>query len=252
MSEKSNCQNGKSTKCSDKDTMVVLNGAVAGVAALAGPAIEGLDLPDDLKEIVYVIVNGLFNTERFKEELFKEASVAELAFDGYETGLLTVLNNLDEAVIEIVGLLQEGAKPDNINAALEWLQGLLALFDLDVNVTETYYELKAIITNLVNTTPQISDGRFGIFKGKNATKADSYYAINTGLHEHHNFLKILEVNGKERLPENWWPNVAPTPTGQDAGVAGICHDIIGTDGSQFPPFVDQKQRLWIYVAEMCR
>ena len=252
MSEKSNCQNGKSTKCSDKDTMVVLNGAVAGVAALAGPAIEGLDLPDDLKKIVYVIVNGLFNTERFKEELFKEASVAELAFDGYETGLLTVLNNLDEAVIEIVGLLQEGAKPDNINAALEWLQGLLALFDLDVNVTETYYELKAIITNLVNTTPQISDGRFGIFKGKNATKADSYYAINTGLHEHHNFLKILEVNGKERLPENWWPNVAPTPTGQDAGVAGICHDIIGTDGSQFPPFVDQKQRLWIYVAEMCR
>ena len=83
MSEKSNCQNGKSTKCSDKDTMVVLNGAVAGVAALAGPAIEGLDLPDDLKEIVYVIVNGLFNTERFKEEIFKEASVDELAFDGY-------------------------------------------------------------------------------------------------------------------------------------------------------------------------
>ena len=90
--------------------MVVLNGAVAGVAALAGPAIEGLDLPDDLKEIVYVIVNGLFNTERFKEELFKEASVAELAFDGYETGLLTVLNNLDEAVIEIVGLLYDPIK----------------------------------------------------------------------------------------------------------------------------------------------
>jgi hypothetical protein len=31
-----------------------------------------------------------------------------------------------------------------------------------------------------------------------------------------------------------WPFVAPTPTGDDAGVQGICHDIYGTDGSQEP------------------
>jgi len=250
MSTKSNCQNGMGTTCSDQDRMTVLNGALAGAAALAGPAIDSLGLTDQNQTIIYNILNEILKTSPFTEELFKEVSVAELVFDGYETGLLNILTDLDEAVIEIVWIIldRQVSRPANVEAALDILQ---PLFD-GIDLKETYYKLKATIESLIDTTPQISGGTFGIFKGKNATKMDSYYAINTGEHERHNFMKIMEFNGRERLPDAWWPNVASTPTGQEAGVDGICHDILGTDGAQFPPFVNKEERLWIYVAELCR
>ena len=33
---------------------------------------------------------------------------------------------------------------------------------------------------------------------------------------------------------------------------GICHDIKGTDGSQFPPGLDKDKRLWMFVSDLCR
>jgi hypothetical protein len=99
---------------------------------------------------------------------------------------------------------------------------------------------------------QLSNGEFGVFKGKNATKLDSYYTVNNGRYEKHNFLMIEKYNGEETLPESWWPNVGPTPSANDSGVIGVCHDIYGNDGTQFPPFVDKEERKWLFVAELCR
>jgi hypothetical protein len=171
-----------------------------------------------------------------------------LIFDGYETGILNAVDDIDGVVLASFRLLF--GEFETIDDVLNFLQ--LVAGDKIGNVTETYKELKSTVATLIDTTPQVAGYKFGIFKGKNATKADSYYMINTGKYERHNFLEIEEFNGKEKLPEAWWPYVAPTPTGQDAGVKGVCHEIYGTDGSQFPPFVDKDARIWIYVAELCR
>ena len=40
-----------------------------------------------------------------------------------------------------------------------------------------------------------------------------------------------------RLPDNWWPNFGPTPSADESGNNGICHDILGTDGLSFSPGV---------------
>ena len=35
-------------------------------------------------------------------------------------------------------------------------------------------------------------------------------------------------------------------------ILGICHDIKGTDGTQFPPGIKTDQRLWMFVSDLCR
>lgn len=244
---KSNCQNISGKPCSDEDHIIVLNGAMAAVGALVGPMLETLEIPQSIDdaiisffnmttiEFAFYVTNHLLSTEPFTEEVFKEVTVAELVFDGYETGLLNIVSKLDDAVLEIISFIGLGDFPD-IDTVLGFLQLIIGeAFDVKVE----YYALKATIANFVDNTPQIAGNTFGIFKGKNATKADSFYRINTGKYEKHNFMELEEVNGREELPDEWWPNVAPTPTGQDAGIKGICHEIYGTDGQQFPPFVDK-------------
>ena len=46
-----------------------------------------------------------------------------------------------------------------------------------------------------------------------------------------------------RLPAAWWPDFGPTPSSDSSGVAGICHDISGTDGLAFPPGVEEDMQV---------
>ena len=168
------------------------------------------------------------------------------------TGLLKIVDQLDQVVIESMRYLNLG-EFSTVEDALGFLQFLLDnIGDFGINLIETYETVKTTITELVNSIPQISGGTFGIFKGKNDTKAGSYYQINTGKYEKHNFMELQMVNGREKLPDDWWPDVAPTPSGQDSGLKGICREIYGTDGGQFPAFVDKNERIWVYVGELCR
>ena len=250
--------------CSDKDKFVVLNGALAGVAALVGPLLG--QIPPELQTFVPLVI-GLVDAilspkpgsdlEPYGEELFKEIPVKELLFDGYETGLLKALFDGENVIFLLLKTLLamfELPPVTNIDEALTALEKfLLENFQLTVDVKAAYEQIMALLSEVIANPPeQIAGGTFGIFKGKNATKANSYYVINTGKYEKHNFMELEEVNGREELPAEWWPNVAPTPTGQDAGLKGICHEIYGTDGQQFPPFVDKDTRIWIYVGELCR
>ena len=33
---------------------------------------------------------------------------------------------------------------------------------------------------------------------------------------------------------------------------GVCHDIYGTDGAQYPPFVVKNETKWVFVSQLCR
>ena len=101
----------------------------------------------------------------------------------------------------------------------------------------------------------LADCKFGLFKGGNGTKGTttgSYYTINSGRHDMHKFLNIEKFRGSDTLPDEWWPFIAPTPSAQDAGVPGVCHDIYGSDGTMFPPFAEKEESKWLFVSELCR
>ena len=35
-------------------------------------------------------------------------------------------------------------------------------------------------------------------------------------------------------------------------LTGVCHDIYGTDGAQYPPFVVKNETKWVFVSQLCR
>ena len=95
---KHNCYNGAHRPCSDEDQIIVLNGAMAGIAALAAPVLDKLEIPEEIEniiigffnrttlELVFYLANHILTVEPYRDEVFKEVSVLELVFDGYPTG----------------------------------------------------------------------------------------------------------------------------------------------------------------------
>ena len=81
---------------------------------------------------------------------------------------------------------------------------------------------KAKLHDAINENlPQLSDGKFGVFKGRNDTSEGSFYRINDGENDQCLYLSTIEYNGGTSLPQNWWPNVAPTPAATILGDKGI-------------------------------
>ena len=91
------------------------------------------------------------------------------------------------------------------------------VIDVDRNATIDLYH-NYINENMV----QLSDGMFGVFKGRNDTSEGSFYRINDGENDQSLYLSNIEYNGQTSLPQNWWPEVAPTPAGQALGIKGKC------------------------------
>ena len=80
---------------------------------------------------------------------------------------------------------------------------------------------KTMFHNAINSKlPQLSDGKFGVFKGRNDTSEGSFYRINDGENDQCLYLSTIEFNGGTSLPQNWWPNVAPTPAANILGDKG--------------------------------
>merc|ERR1719495_371987 len=100
--------------------------------------------------------------------------------------------------------------------------------------------------------PQVAGGAVGIFKGRNDTVANMFYRIDNGANNIKDYLKILEFNGQSSLPQSWWPDIAKIPSQTEMGGRGVCHDIMGTDGTMFAPGIDSDKKLWIFVSDLCR
>ena len=85
----------------------------------------------------------------------------------------------------------------------------------------TAEEIKIIIQKAIDDNlPQLSGGKFGIFKGRNDTSENSFYRVNDGENDQCLYLSTIEFNGQTSLPEKWWPDIAPTPKGNELGIKG--------------------------------
>ena len=85
----------------------------------------------------------------------------------------------------------------------------------------TAEEIKILIQKAIDdNAPQLSDGKFGIFKGRNDTSENSFYRVNDGENDQCLYLSTIEFNGQTSLPEKWWPDIAPTPKGTELGIKG--------------------------------
>ena len=79
-----------------------------------------------------------------------------------------------------------------------------------------------MVHDLIDTDfPQISGGTFGFFKGRNDSAENNMYRIDDGENDQALYRSIIEFNGQTSLPQDWWPDVAPTPEGQELGIKGI-------------------------------
>ena len=71
------------------------------------------------------------------------------------------------------------------------------------------------VLNLAEIPPMIDleQGKFGFYKGKNATK--SWWKINSGRYDMENYNQVLEFDGMTRLPDSWWDNIGPAPSADE-------------------------------------
>ena len=66
---------------------------------------------------------------------------------------------------------------------------------------DRYSGLKSKLGRLLLFNTFFLGGYFGFFKGRNATKLNSYYTINNGRFDQNKNGQIYEMNGAQKLPE---------------------------------------------------
>ncbi|XP_040576245.1 lysosome membrane protein 2 [Lepeophtheirus salmonis] len=216
------CKNRINTPCSKNDKITIINPVLLTLA-------DKLDgLPKTVKDIFFEIINNGNEALGIKaENLFITEEVDKILYTGFDSKSAAIFDKLDTFIML-----------------------LLEALDLDIPIKAKDFE------NIIKiiSPAQLSEGTFAFFKGKNATKLQNYYTIENGRFDKESFMNIVEFNGKNKLPEAWWPNVATSITGQLSSEGGSCHRIYGTDGTQFPPFLFNKKKfpLWMFVGELCR
>ena len=235
-----------------RDVAKVLNVTEDQVIDLLVEALSQVpNLPFPAETLAPSLTTLVFNLDLSKIEEFVDQSFVDRMED------IVVLTSPDQ-------LLYSGFEPTIIDGLLRsvnfLIKGILEALNLSdvIDLPEELVnaKLEELKDQLCPTLPEpLADCKFGLFKGGNGTKGTttgSYYTINSGRHDMHKFLNIEKFRGSETLPDEWWPFIAPTPSAQEAGVPGVCHDIYGSDGTMFPPFVEKEESKWLFVSELCR
>lgn len=235
-----------------RDVAKVLNVTEDQVIDLLVEALSQVpNLPFPAETLAPSLTTLVFNLDLSKIEEFVDQSFVDRMED------IVVLTSPDQ-------LLYSGFEPTIIDGLLRsvnfLIKGILEALNLSdvIDLPEELVnaKLEELKDQLCPTLPEpLADCKFGLFKGGNGTKGTttgSYYTINSGRHDMHKFLNIEKFRGSETLPNEWWPFIAPTPSAQEAGVPGVCHDIYGSDGTMFPPFVEKEESKWLFVSELCR
>ena len=95
-----------------------------------------------------------------------------------------------------------------------------------VPIVDMFAIILQLIKPYIDLTPYLPpqlepDGNLAFYRGKNATAAKSFYVVNNGRPNREKYTHIEKLNGKETLPNWWWPDIAPSPAAQDMGIKGI-------------------------------
>jgi CD36 family len=91
--------------------------------------------------------------------------------------------------------------------------------------------------SFIGSLPDMTPARAGLLSGRKGVAADNL-TVFTGLDTIDNLGKIFAMNGQTKL---------------DIWNSDECNEIVGTDGSQFPPYLmDKEQELQIFIKSFCR
>jgi len=143
-----------------------------------------------------------------------------------------------------------------LSEVIELVKGICADPDSVENLPPVLSPMIAqFMIGILETAPlppliDLKAGTFGFFKGSNGTK--TWWTINSGLHSMDQYNRVMKFNGGSSLPTPWWKDFGPTPSADESGIGGICHEIIGTDGLAFPPKLDENTKLWLFNDQLCR
>ncbi|CAB3401786.1 unnamed protein product [Caenorhabditis bovis] len=140
----------------------------------------------------------------------------------------------------------EAASTEGMKAAATTLLSQTAF--LEVEVEEMLFEgykdpfldkvCEIPFMNFVCETILDIPDRIGLFYEANNT-GSKIYEIDDGSSNPADLGKILTIDDETHLDESWWSTEES-------------RRIRGTDGSLFPPFIEKTDRLYVYVAELCR
>lgn len=182
--------------------------------------------------------DGILNYDDVPPECFCDGltmtdTPSKMIFSGAHSGVLLALHKVLEDV-DLSILFIEGLKPffEHVNLAVI-VDDLLA--DMGLNLID------------------LKQGKFGFFRGPGGSNATrSWWKINSGKYQLSLYNQVLEFNGQTVLPDNWWQNFGPTPSAHKAGIRGVCHDIVGTDGLGYAPPISKEDDVWLFNDQLCR
>eukprot|EP00091_Calanus_sinicus_P024124 TRINITY_DN8488_c0_g1_i2.p1 TRINITY_DN8488_c0_g1~~TRINITY_DN8488_c0_g1_i2.p1 ORF type:complete len:376 (+),score=78.35 TRINITY_DN8488_c0_g1_i2:71-1129(+) len=172
------------------------------------------DIIETVLTFIHAPLNGLIKCENeifanYCDDMFLTGTPDNMIFQGTDSGVLKALWLwlTDTTVLPDVFPFPGGSLPTTL---LHILQQLAP--DDTVITIDSVVELIQYILKLAEVPPLIDleQGKFGFFKGTNATK--SWWKINSGKYDLQNYNKVLEFNGMTRLPDSWWDDFGPTPS----------------------------------------
>ncbi|EFO94384.1 CRE-SCAV-2 protein [Caenorhabditis remanei] len=208
-----------------------MNGAIPEVSG-SGPYV----FDKKLENRVVSAENGTVKYQRFLSYFFNEQESCQTCILGNR---IWVPNMIYQKFVE-------AASTEGMKAAATTLLSQTAF--LEVEVEELLFEgYKDPFLDKVCEIPFMNfvceaildvPERIGLFFEANNT-ASKMYEIDDGTRDPTNLGKILKYDEEPLLDETWWSTEESLK-------------IRGTDGSLFHPFLSKNEKLYVYVAELCR
>lgn len=145
----------------------------------------------------------------------------------------------DSVIVPNVPVLAALAKVKTANVFVQTgLESILATTKPKEFTLRTINEYMFGYTDqFISMTPQIDPARVGLLAGRRGLSVDNL-TIHTGLDSLENLGRIHAMNGETKM--SIWGSEE-------------CNEIVGTDGSQFPPnLMDKEAELKVFIKGFCR
>ena len=196
--------------------------------------------PDGGKSMSYGLHREfVFDKEESCPECFADTDVTVVNF-----ALLIVMDMIKQSNNPLAGLL-----PTLLNAAIQRGKYKDDIF-ISVPVQDLLFHgfSTGSLMFLHDNFPQLGVGNTTSLNENGTIK---WFNMNTGKLDKYKYTQIELFNGEPQLPDNYWKYCGPTPSANQSGFYGKCHDIYRTDASQQKGHLHASQ-IWTFNDELCR